>query len=91
MARKYQGVEKYSGYAFVLAREKSIGFEYLLEKITGQNLSDPPALNTRIPSHTVLMGISQKEVLIDALRQSDGNQLKQSGYWVSAVSPCGNV
>lgn len=61
-------------YAFVLAREKSIGIEHLPEKITnvkGVNVTSKP--NPSI-NGTIVKGQSEKDELIHALEQSDGNQ-----------------
>ncbi len=63
-------------YAFVLARGKSIGLEHLPEKIVHQNPETISGFNSSISSHTVQAGMSEKEALLDALRQSDGNQSK---------------
>jgi len=63
-------------YAFVLARGKSIGPEYLPEKITSFN-----PLDTNFPQKIerkgiITVGRSEKEKLLDALQRADGNQTK---------------
>jgi two-component system response regulator HydG len=63
-------------YAFVLARGKSIGIEHLPEKITSFNpLATKPL---KIVGHNgiVTVGLSEKEALLNALQQADGNQTK---------------
>lgn len=66
-------------YAFVLAREKSIGPEHLPEKITGHKSAETRPLKQveskgTVSKSTVKVGQSEKEKLLDALRQADGNQ-----------------
>ncbi|MCK5311701.1 MAG: sigma-54-dependent Fis family transcriptional regulator, partial [Desulfobacteraceae bacterium] len=69
-------------YAFVLAREKSIGSEHLPEKIKNFNL--PETKFEKITDSndmdrvgdSVKVGLSEKEKLLDALQQADGNQTK---------------
>ncbi len=61
-------------YAFVLARGKSISPEQLPEKVVrfksdNEGVSDEALLNGRVE-----LGKSEKEKLLDALRESDGNQ-----------------
>ena len=69
-------------YAFVLARGKSIGPEHLPEKIT--NFILPDAKSEKIMDSndegkvggSIKVGLSEKEKLLDALQQTDGNQTK---------------
>jgi len=61
-------------YAFVLARGKSIGPEHLPDKITRCNLMDTNPVKYAELNHTVKLGFTEKEKLIDALQQADGNQ-----------------
>jgi transcriptional regulator of acetoin/glycerol metabolism len=61
-------------YAFVLARGKSIGPEHLPEKIAASRTSLPGALNDRRTDPVVRVGLSEKEMLLDALHKADGNQ-----------------
>lgn len=63
-------------YAFVLAREKSIGLEHLPEKITSYKSLDTRTLGLSSPRDTLLKGLSEKEKLIDALEKADGNQTR---------------
>ena len=69
-------------YAFVLARGKSIGKEHLPEKITNFSLVDTKAENIADSNDmlrsidSVKVGLSEKEKLLDALKQTDGNQTK---------------
>jgi len=76
-------------YAFVLAKGKSIRSEYLPEKLLTHGSS--PSLiqeknlllepTTNLPGKTsVLVGQTEKEALINALEQADGNQTKAAGY-----------
>lgn len=63
-------------YAFVLTRGKSIGSEHLPEKIIsfnprGSKLLKMPELNGRVK-----VGSSEKEKLLNALQQADGNQTR---------------
>jgi len=63
-------------YAFVLARGKSIGIEHLPEKIKNY---EPPSANSMKKEENkgvVRVGQTEKEMLIDALQQADGNQTK---------------
>ncbi len=60
-------------YAFVLAREKSIGPEHLPEKIAGHRPLKT-TLSTSINTGSVKVGHSEKQRLLEALQQSDGNQ-----------------
>jgi len=63
-------------YAFVLARGKSIGPEHLPDKITRCKLMDThPAKYTEF-NNTVKLGFTEKEKLIEALQQADGNQTR---------------
>lgn len=66
-------------YAFVLARGKSIGIEHLPEKITQNTRPDSHANGLGKNSSVVVKGRSQKEELIDALKQADGNQTRAAG------------
>jgi transcriptional regulator of acetoin/glycerol metabolism len=59
-------------YAFVLARGKSIGPEHLPEKIAVAKTCLPESLND--PGSVVRVGLSEKEMLLDALQKADGNQ-----------------
>ncbi|WP_300461589.1 sigma 54-interacting transcriptional regulator [Desulfobacula sp.] len=61
-------------YAFVLARGKSIGLEHLPEKITRFNPLKTGSLNPSEPDGMIRIGQSEREKLLDALRQADGNQ-----------------
>jgi transcriptional regulator of acetoin/glycerol metabolism len=61
-------------YAFVLARGKSIGSEHLPDKITNFNPTDTKALKKADHNGTVTVGLSEKEALLNALQQADGNQ-----------------
>lgn len=66
-------------YAFVLAREKSIGPEHLPEKIAGHKSAETRPLKQveskdTVSKGTVKVGQSEKEKLLDALHQADGNQ-----------------
>lgn len=61
-------------YAFVLARGKSIGPEHLPEKITASKTSLPEPMNDRRTDSVVRVGLSEKEMLLDALHKADGNQ-----------------
>ena len=63
-------------YAFVLARGKSIGPEHLPEKITSFNPLDTKPLKKVEHNGTVTVGLSEKEALLNALQQADGNQTK---------------
>ena len=61
-------------YAFVLAMEKSIGPEHLPEKITSFNPLDTKSLKKVEHNGIVKVGLSEKETLLNALQQADGNQ-----------------
>jgi two-component system response regulator HydG len=61
-------------YAFVLAREKSIGLEHLPEKITNFKSSETRPLKDLQATGAIKTGLSEREKLIDALKRSDGNQ-----------------
>ena len=61
-------------YAFVLARGKSIGPEHLPEKITSFNPLDTKSLKKVEHNGIVKVGLSEKETLLNALQQADGNQ-----------------
>ncbi len=61
-------------YAFVLVRGKSIGFEHLPDKITRCKIMDINPLKYAAFNNTVNLGFTEKEKLIDALQQVDGNQ-----------------
>lgn len=63
-------------YAFVLARGKSIGPEHLPDKITRCRLMDTHPVRYETLNSTVPHGFTEKEKLIDALKQCDGNQTK---------------
>ena len=63
-------------YAFVLARGKSIGPEHLPDKITRCKLMDINPVQYAELNNMVKLGFTEKEKLIDALQQSDGNQTK---------------
>lgn len=63
-------------YAFVIARGKSIGPEHLPEKIAGQNHAYQQVTGHSPVSGVVHKGQSQKDALIDALEQADGNQTR---------------
>jgi transcriptional regulator with GAF, ATPase, and Fis domain len=63
-------------YAFVLARGKSIGPEHLPDKITRCKLMDTNPGQYAELNNMVKLGFTEKEKLIDALQQSDGNQTK---------------
>ncbi|MBU8848062.1 MAG: sigma 54-interacting transcriptional regulator, partial [Desulfobacterales bacterium] len=66
-------------YAFVLARGKSIGSEHLPEKITSFNSLDT-RLSKRIEHNGIVkVGLSEKEKLLNALQQADGNQTRAAG------------
>jgi len=63
-------------YAFVLARGKSIGAEHLPEKITNFNPLTPRAVRPAKSNGIVTVGLTEKEQLVSALQQADGNQTK---------------
>ena len=63
-------------YAFVLARGKSIGVEHLPEKITSFNPLATKSLKIIGHNGIVTVGLSEKEALLNALQQADGNQTK---------------
>ena len=63
-------------YAFVLARGKSIGSEHLPEKIIRFKPLDTKALKAIEQNGMVRVGLSEKEKLLNALQQADGNQTK---------------
>ncbi len=63
-------------YAFVLARGKSIGPEHLPDKITRCKLMDTNPVQYAELNNMVKLGFTEKEKLIDALQQADGNQTK---------------
>jgi transcriptional regulator with GAF, ATPase, and Fis domain len=63
-------------YAFVLARGKSIGPEHLPDKITRCKLMDTDPAKYAEFNNTVKLGFTEKEKLIDALQQADGNQTR---------------
>ncbi|MBU1696838.1 MAG: sigma-54-dependent Fis family transcriptional regulator, partial [Proteobacteria bacterium] len=63
-------------YAFVLARGKSIGIEHLPEKITSFNPFATKPLKIVGHNGIVTVGLSEKEALLNALQQADGNQTK---------------
>jgi len=63
-------------YAFVLARGKSIGSEHLPEKIITFKPMDTVPLNVIKQNGMVTVGLSEKEKLLNALQQADGNQTK---------------
>ena len=63
-------------YAFVLARGKSIGIEHLPEKITSFNPLATKPLKIAGHNGIVTVGLSEKEALLNALQQADGNQTK---------------
>ena len=61
-------------YAFVLARGKSIGPEHLPDKITRCKLMDTNPIKYAEYNNRVKLGFTEKEKLIDALQETDGNQ-----------------
>ncbi len=61
-------------YAFVLARDKSIRPEHLPEKIRTQTGLEIDQRKESIENDTITIGLSEKQVLIDALQKTDGNQ-----------------
>jgi transcriptional regulator of acetoin/glycerol metabolism len=63
-------------YAFVLARGKSIGPEHLPDKITRCKLIDKDPIKYAQLNNIVKHGFTEKEKLIDALKQADGNQTR---------------
>ena len=63
-------------YAFVLARGKSIDQEHLPDKITRCKLMDTNPVKYAEFHNTVKHGSTEKEKLIDALKQADGNQTR---------------
>ncbi len=63
-------------YAFVLARGKSIGIEHLPEKITSFNPLAARPMKIVEQNGIVMVGLSEKEMLLNALQQADGNQTK---------------
>ncbi|WP_299978697.1 sigma 54-interacting transcriptional regulator [Desulfobacula sp.] len=63
-------------YAFVLARGKSIGSEHLPEKITSFNPLAAKPLKMVGHKDIVKVGLSEKETLLNALQQADGNQTR---------------
>ncbi len=63
-------------YAFVLARGKSIGHEHLPDKITRCKFMDSNPVKYAEFNNTVKHGFTEKEKLLGALKQSDGNQTK---------------
>ncbi len=66
-------------YGFVLARGKSIGPEHLPEKITSFNPLEIKSLKMLEQNDMVKVGLSEKEKLLNALQQADGNQTKAAG------------
>jgi len=67
-------------YAFVLARGKSIGPEHLPDKITRCKLMDTNPLKYAELNNRVKHGFTEKEKLIGALQQFDGNQTKAAKF-----------
>ncbi|MBW2593575.1 MAG: sigma 54-interacting transcriptional regulator [Deltaproteobacteria bacterium] len=63
-------------YAFVLARGKSIGSEHLPEKITTYDPVDTGPIKNERSNGMVQVGLSEREKLINALQQADGNQTR---------------
>ncbi len=63
-------------YAFVLARGKSIGPEHLPVKITQHRLMETNTLNHAESNSKIKHGSTEKEKLMRALHQADGNQSK---------------
>jgi len=63
-------------YAFVLARGKSIRPEHLPEKIISFNPLDTKFLKKVEYNGIVNVGLSEKEKLLNALQQADGNQTR---------------
>ena len=61
-------------YAFVLARGKSIGSEHLPEKIVNFNSQKTKPMTITAHKGMVMKGVSEKEKLLTALKQADGNQ-----------------
>ncbi len=61
-------------YAFVLARGKSIKLEHLPEKITNFTVNSLIQNNETKPARPILVGESEKHLLLDALQKADGNQ-----------------
>ena len=66
-------------YAFVLARGKSIGSEHLPEKIINFNPLESKPFRTTEQNSMIKIGVSEKETLLNALHQADGNQTKAAG------------
>ncbi len=67
-------------YAFVLARGKSICLEHLPDKITRCKLMNTNTVKYAELNNRVKHGFAEKEKLIDALEQCDGNQTKAAKY-----------
>ncbi|OQY53055.1 MAG: sigma-54-dependent Fis family transcriptional regulator [Desulfobacteraceae bacterium 4572_89] len=76
-------------YAFVLAKGKSIRSEHLPEKLLNNSRSSSPiqgkinnlkSSGALAEGTSVLVGQTEKEALIDALEQADGNQTKAAKY-----------
>ena len=63
-------------YAFVLARGRRIRPEHLPDKILQQARPQPVPEKAVPKDATVIAGASEKQALIDALRQTDGNQTR---------------
>ncbi|WP_457551515.1 sigma-54 interaction domain-containing protein [Desulfobacula sp.] len=63
-------------YAFVLARGKSIGIEHLPEKIISFDPLKSKPIKISENNVIVRVGMSEKEQLLNALQQADGNQTK---------------
>jgi two-component system, NtrC family, response regulator HydG len=66
-------------YAFVLARGKSIGIEHLPEKITSFNPLEARPVKMAEQNGIVVVGLTEKEQLLNALQQADGNQTRAAG------------
>lgn len=63
-------------YAFVLARGKSIGPEHLPEKISQKHKDLPKPVPVSSGNSVIVTGASEKQELIDALKEADGNQTR---------------
>jgi len=68
-------------YAFVLAKEKSIGVEHLPDKLlTGNADADGQTASMARPltagTGSIPVKQSEKDALVDALHQADGNQTR---------------
>ncbi len=63
-------------YAFVLAKGRTIRPEHLPEKLLNSDAGVNGSVGNKIHTGMVKVGLSEKEELIDALKQADGNQTR---------------